>query len=305
MSPHLSILIVNWNTRQLLARCLESIRRSQEGLSLEILVVDNGSSDGSPGLIRSDFPEVRLLENAENLGFARANNQAIRASSAPYVLLLNSDTCVQPGALGGMLHFMERNPKVAILGAELLNPDGSLQPSWARFPTLWSEFAGKNVRARKPYPDATGERAYQVDWVGGACLMARREMIDQVGLLDEGYFMYSEEMDWCYRAAKLGWYVCYLPGARLIHLGGGSSRHAAAGMIAELYRSKLRFFARHYGQRKARLLGLLLQARFLGKALLSRLRVMRAFGRSDQFETSFRQAITLSRAIRHSHAREQ
>jgi hypothetical protein len=257
----LSILIVNWNARDLLLDCLRSVYRTLRGVTFEVLVVDNGSRDGSVAAVRRAYPPVRLIENEQNVGFARANNQAMRASRGRYVLLLNSDTVVRPGALSGLVRFADRHPEVGIAGSRLVNPNGSLQPSWARFPSFWSEALDRNVRHRVPM--AREPWAYEVDWVGGACLLARREAIEQVGLLDEGFFMYSEEADWCYRMVQHGWKVAYLETAEVIHLGGGSSRMRSDAMAVELYRSKLRFFRKHYGRIPAAALRVALAARFL------------------------------------------
>jgi len=239
-----SIIIVNWNTRDLVTQCLQSVYDSIAKLNFEIILVDNASTDDTVETVHCKFPQVRLIENTENVGFARANNEAIRISHGRYVLLLNSDTIVQVNALDALVCFADRHPEAGIVGCRLLNTNGSVQPSWAQFPTVWSEILGQNFRKWRPLADGS---AYDVDWVGGACLLARREAIDEIGLLDEGFFMYSEETDWCYRMVKLGWRVYYFPGAEVIHLGGGSSCQASERMATQLYKSKLRFFRKHYG----------------------------------------------------------
>lgn len=240
----LSIVIVNWNTRDLLAQCLQSVYDTTGSLDFEVVVVDNASTDGSQAMVRNHFPQAQLIENQKNEGFARANNQAICASRGRYILLLNSDTIVQLGALEAMVHFADRHPEAGIVGCKLLNADGSLQPSWAQFPTFWSELMGRNFRKWRPMAD---DQAFEVDWVGGACLLARRKAIEMVGLLDEDFFMYSEETDWCFRVVRNGWKVCFLPGTGVIHFGGGSSRRASDKTLVQLYQSKLRFFHKHYG----------------------------------------------------------
>lgn len=277
--PDLSVIIVNWNTRALLADCLNSVAAGAGSLAVETVVVDNASGDDSAAMVRARFPLVRLIENAANEGFARANNQGLRASTGRYQLLLNSDTVVWPDALARMTAFMDAHPRVGALGAELRNPDGSLQPSWAAFPSLLSEISGRNFRVRRPYP---GSEAFRVDWVGGACLMVRREAADQVGLLDEAIFMYTEETDWCYRLARGGWEIVYLPGACVTHLGGGSSRNSSLRSLLALYSSKVYFFRKHYGRGMALALKAGLLARTAAQALLVSLRWPRSPERRER-----------------------
>jgi GT2 family glycosyltransferase len=267
----LSIIIVNWNTRDILLDCLTSIAAHPPARSYDVWVVDNASSDGSVEAVRARHPYVQVIENSENRGFAAANNQAIDAAQGDYVLLLNSDTIVHAQALERMAQFLDVHDRVGIAGACLLNADGTLQPSWAAFPSFWSELLGRNIRARRPYRTVDGSTAYLVDWVGGAALMIRREVIEQIGVLDEGYFMYSEETDWCFRVRKAGWDICYLSDAPIAHLGGQSSQKASARMKAELYRSKIRFYTKHYGRRQAYALSLTLRLALYGKALVERL----------------------------------
>jgi len=266
--PDVSIIIVNWNTRQLLLDCLAALPAATDGLETEIWVVDNGSRDGSVDAVQRYFPDVFIIANPDNRGFATANNQAIRASSGRYVMLLNSDTIAQPASISRLVHFLDIHPMVGVVGPQLLNADGSLQPSWACFPNLLTELTGKKIRWRRRYPTFDGSPAYETDWLDGAALLLRREVLTHVGLLDEAYFMYTEEVDWCYRIKRAGWPICYLPTASIIHFGGQSSKQAATRMKAELYFSKLRFFAKHYGQGTARLLGYGLQTIFLIKAAI-------------------------------------
>lgn len=267
----MSIIIVNWNTRAILLDCLDSIAAHPPSRSYDVWVVDNASSDGSVTAVRERYPYVQVIENAENRGFAAANNQAIEASRGDYVLLLNSDTIVHAQALEHMARFLDVHHRVGVVGACLLNADGTLQPSWSAFPSFWSELLGRNIRSRSPYRTRDGSAAYSVDWVGGAALMIRREVIEQVGVLDEGYFMYSEETDWCFRARRAGWEICYLPKATIVHLGGQSSKKASACMKAELYRSKIRFYTKHYGRRQAYVLSLTLRLVLHGKALFEKI----------------------------------
>ncbi len=259
--PDLAILIVNWNTRQLLAECLNSLYAHPPACPYEVWVVDNASTDGSVDMVRQAFPEVHLVANAENLGFARANNQGMRLCAGRYVLLFNSDAAATPGALEALVEVAEAQPRAAIVGAQLLNPDGSFQAAYTPFPTLWREFLiltglGRLWRGRW-YPSAGPqvERGPQpVDYVEGACLLVRRQAVQEVGGMDEGYFMYAEEVDWCLAMRRAGWQVWYQPGARIIHHGGASSRQRRPQREADLYRSRVRFFRKWYGARAAGLL---------------------------------------------------
>ena len=263
----LSIIIVNWNTCNLLAKCLDSIFQTVQISTYEIIVVDNNSTDGSADMVHTQFPAVRLIENQQNVGFTQANNQALAASCGRYVLLLNSDTEAQPGALDAMVRFMDAHPAAGAAGAHLLNSDGSFQASHTDFPTLWREFLilsslGRAL-LRPSYPSYGPEvekGLQQADYIEGACLLARREAVEQVGGLDEGFFMYAEEVDWCYRMKQAGWEVWYLPKVRVVHHGGGSSRQRKTRMEAELYRSRIRFFRKHYGEGQAMCLKALIYA---------------------------------------------
>ncbi len=250
----LSVIVVNWNTRDLLSACLTSLFAHPPAGLFEIWVVDNASHDGSAALVRQQFPTVHLIENSANLGFAAANNQAIRASTGRHVLLFNSDALAQPGALSAMLRFLDEHPAVGALGPQLVNRDGSFQASYARFPTLLSELSlltglarwwlGPYAPSPRPVP---GEQPHAVDWVAGAALLVRRAAIEQVGLMDEGYFLYSEETDWCWRLGRGGFPVWYLPQVQIIHQAGASSQQQSARSYGLLYASKLRFFSQHYG----------------------------------------------------------
>lgn len=293
----ISIILVNWNTRDLLLDCLASLPAALGSLQAEIWVVDNHSVDDSVAAVRASYPHVKLIENEENTGFAVANNQAISRCQGRHILLLNSDTVALPGSLAALVQFLDQHPDVGMVGARLLNGDGSLQPSWAAFPTIWSELRGKNVRTQQPYRTRDGSEAYAVDWVGGACLLIRREAVAQVGGLDEHFFMYSEEADWCFRVKQEGWAICYYPAAQVIHFGGQSSKKASMRMKCQLYQSKLLFFAKHYGPYRTRLLGFLLQAGFLGKAVIA---WMRNIGQKGRTEAPFQEALTLAKAVGHA-----
>lgn len=249
----LSIVIVNWNTRALLQQCIECIRSTLHRHSCEIIVVDNGSTDGSPAFVRSTFPDVLLLENQENVGFAYANNQGFRIASGRYAMMLNSDAFVGDGTLDGLVDFLDAHPDTGVAAPRLENRDGTLQPSWASFPSLWSEIRGRNVRKRQGVP-AWGADVYETDWLGGAALVIRRTLFDAIGYLDQDIFMYTEETDFCYRAKRAGWRVAYLDGLSVVHLGGGSASRTSERQLQLLYESKLYYFRKHHGWLRAELL---------------------------------------------------
>jgi GT2 family glycosyltransferase len=254
----LSIIVVSWNTRNLLAQCLHSILATITLPQFQIIVVDNNSTDGSAELVANDFPLVQLITNSKNLGFARATNQGIQASCGKHILLLNSDTILQPGSIHQMLEFMNANPQAGIVGGTLLNPDLSPQRCFGAFPNFFSEslFAW-GLDSRLPFSLFTKQiqqpidAPHETDWVLGAALLIRRAVFQQIGMLDEDYFMYSEEIDMCYRAKKIGWRIYVIPNTPIIHLGGQSTRQTPGKMKAELFRSKVRYFGKHFGSMPA------------------------------------------------------
>jgi GT2 family glycosyltransferase len=258
--PVLSIVIVNWNTKGLLRDCLESIVLNPPQCACKVVVVDNGSTDGSGEMVQRDFSDVLLISNERNLGFAEANNQGIRAQKSRYVHLLNSDTIVLPGALDGLVRSLESSPAVGIVGNRLRNPDGTLQPSVFRFPTVTSALLlGFGIRRVKlgdrvrHTQTNVGEEEFdygvrqEVDYMRGASLIIRRSVLDEIGLLDERFFMYGEEADLCYRAWQAGWKVVYDPEAEIIHLGGGSSRKAVPETVARRTVAVWQFIRKHHG----------------------------------------------------------
>jgi GT2 family glycosyltransferase len=258
--PDVSIILVSWNTRDLTLQCLASLPDALGGLRGEVWVVDNGSRDGSVLAIRTQHPDVRVIANVENVGFAAANNQAMRASSGRYALLLNTDTVASPGSIAALVRFADEHPRAGLVGPMLLNPDGSYQGSFARRPSVVGELlsaAGLGVRLFGPWypnygPDAAGAPR-RAGYIQGAAMLARREAFEQVGLMDDGYFMYSEEPDWCLRMARARWETWYTPEARITHLGGQSTRQRRQEMVVALYRSKVRYFAKHHGAMQANL----------------------------------------------------
>jgi GT2 family glycosyltransferase len=287
-----SIVIVNWNTKALLAECLESIERNRPAGSLEVIVVDNASTDGSVEMLAECFPGVTLLVNEKNVGFAGANNRGITHSCGDYVLLLNSDTVVRPGALEALLRFMEENPGAGAAGARLLNRDGSLQPSCSSLPTLLREamhLFHLDYRQRRMMRGWNTVQPRRVDVLLGACLLVRREAMQQVGLMDEAYFMYSEEVDYCRRLRDAGWQLYWVPQAEVIHYGGQSTRQAATEMFLQLYAAKLRYFRKHEGRRAGQVYKLILFAAVLFRMLLLPLALLAPLPkRQEQFQLAGR-----------------
>jgi GT2 family glycosyltransferase len=253
----LSIVIVNWNTRDLLATCLESVLASAANSEMEVIVVDNASSDGSARMVRERFPQVYLIENQTNVGFACANNQAMQRCRGRFVLLLNSDTRVLSDALGQLVAFLEGHPRAGAAGPTLLNGDGSLQPSCHPMLTpareFWRLIFLDTLLHRATYGAGFWNSSLPrpVEVIKGACLMLRREALSEVGLLDETYFMYTEEMDLCLRLAQAGWQLWWVPAAQIIHYGEASSRQAAQDMYIQLYRSKIQFYRKFGGETRA------------------------------------------------------
>lgn len=258
-SPAVSFVIVNWNTRALLQKCLESIRRTVKKNSFEVWVVDNASSDDSVQMAGKRFPEARLVRNAENLGFARANNIALKRISGRYAVLLNSDTVLKKNAIDTLVDCMDRHPRAGVGGGSLLNEDGSRQNSIANFPTLATELLNKSLLRRlfpKRFPGKehipTGP--VQVESVVGACMIVRKTAMDEVGLLDEDYFFFLEETDWCLRFKKKGWDVIHNPDAEIYHLRGGSARKVPVWARTEYWRSRYIFFRKNRGRLSCTLL---------------------------------------------------
>ena len=273
-----TVIVVNWNTRELLAECLASVAATAADVDLETVVVDNGSADGSVAMVRESFPSVRVIANDANLGFARANNQAIRATDTPFVLMLNSDARLCPGSLQALLECITSAPRAGLVGAQLRDPSGAFQLSHVRFPSLGREALILSGIGRLLYgpwypsfaPDED-ERAHSVEWVGGACMLARRAAVDAANGFDEGYFLYGEEMDLCYAMRRVGWQVWYEPRAVVTHVAGASSAGMPETQEARLYRGRMRFFRKHYGGAAAALFAAELYVLTLPKIALHRL----------------------------------
>jgi N-acetylglucosaminyl-diphospho-decaprenol L-rhamnosyltransferase len=288
-----SVIVVNWNTRDLLERCLRSVYEAAwPGVELEVIVVDNASRDGSARMVSERFPQASLIACPSNLGFARANNLAMQRATGSYFLLLNPDAELQSDALSILVQYAERHPEAGVVGPRLLNSDGSAQSSRRRFPTVATALVESTVLQRW-MPDHPVLRRYylmdrgdddlqETDWLVGACLLVRTAAVAEVGLLDEGYFMYCEEMDWCRRLAGAGWKTVYHPEARVVHHGGQSADQDLFRRHVRFQHSKCRYFEKHHGgiisqALRVHLLGnyLFLLAEDTLKLLLPRKREMR------------------------------
>lgn len=253
----LSIVIVNWNTRDLLLNCLKSIQSHVQRLSHEVLVVDNGSTDDSVPRMREQFPDTIIIENRENLGFAAANNQAFARMRGRYCLMLNSDTILTHGAVDQLYEFMEEHHQVGLACGQLLNEDGSKQNSIANFPTISAMLVNETMlRLLFPnrFPSKRREflKPIAVDSCIGACIMVRQKAMAEIGVLDEKYFFYFEETDWAYRMKKAGWEVYFVPQARIYHLQGQTAKYNARTRIM-FYRSRSVFFKKWH-RKKHRLM---------------------------------------------------
>ncbi len=254
----LSFCIVNWNTKDLLRQCLESILTTTGELPHEVIVVDNASEDGSQAMLRKDFPSVRLIENTANLGFAIANNQALGIARGRYLCLVNSDVLLQPGCIETLLAHLEARPQAGMIGPRVLNADGTLQPSCLGEPTVWNTLCRTlgldTLFPRSPWFNGLLLRHWdyqtmrEVDVLVGCFWLVRRAAVDAVGPLDESFFMYSEDMDWCTRFRRAGWTILFDPAAEIIHYGGGSSARQPVRFYAELKISLVRYWRKFHGR---------------------------------------------------------
>lgn len=253
----ISVCIVNLNAGALLRDSLRSLYEHTTELELEVIVVDNGSSDDSQGLIRTEFPQVKLIENTRNLGFTRPTNQAMQAAQGDFVLLLNPDTLVLPGAVQNLLSFLRAHPEVGICGPKILNRDGTLQTPCRRgisrpwntisyFLGLARLFPKSKFFSGYTMTYLDENTAHEVAGVSGACMLIRRAVIDQIGSFDERYFAYQEDADYCFQAQKAGWKIFYVPSAQIIHYGGqGGSRVQPLRSIIEWHRSYYLFYRKN------------------------------------------------------------
>jgi len=272
----LSIIIVNYNTKIYLKDCLESLYKTTRGITLEVIVVDNGSLDGSPEMIEKDFPDVKLIKNEKNLGFTKANNQGISMATGEFILLLNSDTVLNEGSITPALKYMRENPDIGIIGCKHLNEDGTIQPSCFHFPnimtllwdlTLLSKlFPKSRIFGRYAMTYWDYNSTMEVDRVMGSYLMVSRKVVDKIGLLDEDFFIYEEETDWCYRAKKAGLKVVFFHESTIIHLGGKAT--ADTFFRVEGIRSMHKFYKKHYGRFQNLALNIIMPVNFIIRFLV-------------------------------------
>ena len=265
----LSIILVCWNNKAYLEPCLRSLYEGGLRSSFDVVVVDNGSTDGSQEMLQLSFPDVQIIQNDHNVGLARACNQGIELSSGRHVLLLNNDTLVDGPSLQAMVDFMDETPDAGGIGGKLLNPDGSFQAGYANFSTLLEEFLVATrigERLWEGYPShLDSEQVKRVGWLSSACLLLRRSALDEVGLLEEGFFIYGDEADLQYRLQKANWAVYYLPTATTLHYGGRSmDRWKRRKMV---YRGKMLFYRRNYGPLKTGILRMMLAGLSLVKLI--------------------------------------
>ena len=285
-----AVAVVSWNTRGDLETCLRSVYEGNANPpTYQVTVVDNASADGSPEMVDERFPRAMVVRNRDNRGFGAANNQVFQGTRSRYVFLLNSDAQTHAGALDSLVRFMDENPDVGICGPLVLNPDGSLQYSARCFPTLVAG-AFRNTLLGRLFPNNRFTREYlisdwdhrsqrDVDWVSGSAMMIRREVLDRVGGFDEQFFMYSEDVDLCYRAHEAGWRVTFYPGAVVTHARAHSSDKAQVARLIQFHRSMYRFWRKHYAPhsswpvRMAAPVGICVRAGLLlGKNVADRLR---------------------------------
>ena len=283
----LSVIVVSWNVSKLLDVSLQTLRKDLAGIDAEVFVVDNASADGSADMVRQKHDWVKLIANDENLGFAKANNQAIKLCSGDYIFLLNPDTEVIAGAVPKLIEFLETHAQAGIVAPQLINSDGSIQRSCRAFPTF-TAMLYELLGLSKLYPndprfgsykmlDFEHDETREVDQPEGAALLLRRKVIEEVGVLDEGFFMLFEEVDWCYRIKQSGWQIWFYPEAKVVHHYGQSIKQVKARMILSSHKGLYRFWSKHYAKGRWYLNGFV----YVGLMILAWMRIcshsLRAF----------------------------
>jgi GT2 family glycosyltransferase len=252
-----SVVIVVWNAQKYVMECLETLREHCAGVCSEVIVVDNNSTDGTPELVAEKFPEFRLIRNSENLGFAKANNIGIAQSTGEYVCLVNSDVKFLDDCISPMITYLAEHTEVGIIGPKMLAPDGRVWRSTMRYPTVWNHFCravGLDVAFGKSrlfsgllMGDFDHQTTAPVEVLNGWFVVVRRSALDRVGLLDPQFFMYGEDVDWCYRFHKAGEGIVFFAESGAIHYGGASSSNAPVRFYLELYRATWQYWRKHHG----------------------------------------------------------
>lgn len=274
-SPDVSVIIVSWNAVAYLEKCLRSLR-TVTGVTLEIIVVDNASTDGSPEVVRRQYPDVILLEQASNTGFARANNIGIMLARGRYLALINSDVEVEPGTIGYLVKYMDENAGVGMTGPRIVGRDGMLQKSARRFPTL-GRVCCRAIGLDNLFPSLSffsHEAEANVDVLSGCFWLVRREALAGVGLLDERFFMYGEDIDWCKRFNDKRWLVTYLPQVQALHYGGGSSANAPTFYYVARHKADVQYWRKHHGRCVTLLYKLILCFADVGRLVLNSMRYL-------------------------------
>jgi GT2 family glycosyltransferase len=262
VASDVAVSIVHYRTPEPLLACLDAVEAARAECSLDVTVTDNASGDdATASRVAARFPAVRWVQNERNLGYGRAHNQALRGTDARHLLVLNADAALQPGALGRLVAELDQQLALAVVGPRLRYPDGRPQPSRRRFPqpwtffvesTQWQRFVPANPLLDRYYvADRPDDEPQDADWLVGACLLVRARAATEVGLFDERYFLYSEEIDWCQRFRAAGWGVRYLPSAEVVHVEGASTRQAPAQRTAHFWRNRLRYVETWHGPRLA------------------------------------------------------
>lgn len=253
----LSAIVVTYNSRDHIAGCLASLERARGGLAMETVVVDNASADGTPARVRERFPAARVVETGDNLGYAKAVNRGVRESAGEFVLVLNPDCVLAEGALAALHAWMRAHPRCAIAGPRIRNPDGTVEYSARSFPTHLTFLFNRYSLATRLWPGNPWSRRYllsdwdhasdrSVDWVSGACMFVRRAAIEQAGGMDEFYFMFNEDVDWCHAMKRAGWSVDFVAAAEVVHAIGASKGRVADRVILERHRGMIHYFRKYH-----------------------------------------------------------
>lgn len=297
--PALSVITVTWNGKRYVEECLQSLAQNVN-IPAEFVVVDNASTDGTPDLIERTFPQFKLIRNSQNLGFARANNLGIRVSRAKYLCLVNSDVVVPSGCISSLYEYLEAHPDVGVVGPQMLGSDREVHRSSMRLPTLRNAFGralaldrvaiASRILGGQLMRDFSHDRTCDVEVLNGWFWMIRREAVDQVGLLDERFFMYGEDLDWCRRFRQAGWRVVFYSGARALHYGGGSSKIAPVRFYLEMHQANLQYWQKYHGT----------LATVLYEGMLMAHHLIRLFGHSVAYLLSSRRRSEMAAKIKRS-----